>query len=71
MDSVAQCCQVDYHHLDLDFHSTAKQNEESANACEFEDTTAYNHSAHLQESGTYEGGYGSMMHCNTVVSYSY
>ena len=28
----------------------------SENACEFGDTTVYNHSAYSQESGTYEGG---------------
>ena len=38
--------------------STAKQDEESENACEFDDTNVYNHSTYPQESETYEGGSG-------------
>ena len=48
--------------------SAAKQAEESANTCEFEETTVYNesYSAYSQESGQRANEGGSLMHCNAT-----
>ena len=48
--------------------SAAKQAEESANTCEFGDTTVYNesYSAYSQESGQRANEGGSLMHCNAT-----